>query len=43
MVALLAHFVLREVVTPMRWIGVVIICLGVVVVGQTPPRTTEPT
>ena len=43
MVALLAHFVLREVVTPMRWVGVVIICLGVVVVGQTPPRTTEPT
>jgi uncharacterized membrane protein len=43
MVALLAHFVLREVVTPMRWMGIVIICLGVVVVGQTPPRTTEPT
>jgi uncharacterized membrane protein len=43
MVALLAHFVLREVVTPMRWMGVLIICLGVVVVGQTPPRTTEPT
>jgi drug/metabolite transporter (DMT)-like permease len=43
MVALLAHFVLREVVTPMRWVGVVIICLGVVVVGHTPPRTTEPT
>jgi drug/metabolite transporter (DMT)-like permease len=43
MVALLAHFVLREVVTPMRWVGVLIICLGVVVVGQTPPRTTEPT
>jgi uncharacterized membrane protein len=43
MVALLAHFVLREVVTPMRWMGVVIICLGVVVVGHTPPRTTEPT
>jgi uncharacterized membrane protein len=42
MVALLAHFVLREVVTPMRWMGVVIICLGVVVVGHTPPRTTEP-
>ena len=43
MVALLAHFVLREVVTPMRWMGVMIICLGVVVVGHTPPRTTEPT
>jgi drug/metabolite transporter (DMT)-like permease len=42
MVALLAHFLLREVVTPMRWVGVAIICLGVLIVGHTPPRTTEP-
>ena len=42
MVALLAHFMLREVVTPMRWAGVILICVGVLVVGQTPPRTTEP-
>jgi len=41
-VALLAHFMLREVVTPMRWIGVLLICLGVLMVGHTPPRTTEP-
>jgi drug/metabolite transporter (DMT)-like permease len=41
MVALLAHFMLREVVTPMRCTGVLIICLGVLVVGHTPPRTTE--
>src|SRR5579863_4082080 len=41
-VALLAHFLLREVVTPLRWAGVTIICLGVLVVGNTPPRTTEP-
>lgn len=41
-VALLAHFLLREVVTPLRWAGVAIICLGVLVVGYTPPRTTEP-
>jgi hypothetical protein len=41
-VALLAHFLLREVVTPLRWAGVTIICLGVLVVGYTPPRTTEP-
>jgi drug/metabolite transporter (DMT)-like permease len=40
-VALLAHFLLREAVTPLRWIGVSVICLGVLVVGQTPPRTTE--
>ncbi len=42
MSALLAHFLLREVVTPLRWMGVLIICLGVLVVGYTPPRTTEP-
>jgi len=41
-VALLAHYMLREVVSPLRWLGLLIICLGVVVVGQTPPRTTEP-
>jgi uncharacterized membrane protein len=43
MVALLAHFLLREVVTPTRWMGVLLICLGVLVVGHTPPRTTLPT
>jgi uncharacterized membrane protein len=42
MVALLSHFMLREVVTPTRWLGVLIICVGVLVVGHTPPRTTEP-
>jgi EamA-like transporter family len=42
MVALLAHLILREVITPVRWIGVTIICLGVLIVGYTPPRTTEP-
>jgi uncharacterized membrane protein len=42
MVALLAHFMLREVVTSTRWMGVLLICVGVLVVGHTPPRTTEP-
>jgi drug/metabolite transporter (DMT)-like permease len=42
MVALLAHFMLREAVPPLRWIGVLFICLGVLVVGYTPPRTTQP-
>ena len=41
MVALLAHFLLREVISPLRWLGVLIICMGVLVVGYTPPRTTE--
>jgi drug/metabolite transporter (DMT)-like permease len=41
LIALLAHFVLHETVSPTRWAGVGLICLGVFVVGETPPRTTE--
>jgi drug/metabolite transporter (DMT)-like permease len=40
-IALLAYFVLHETITPTRWAGVALICLGVFVVGRTPPRTTE--
>lgn len=40
-VALLGYLVLRETVTATRWVGILIICLGVFVVGHTPPRTTE--
>jgi len=39
--ALLAHFLLKEFVSPTRWLGVIIICLGVFVVSATPPRTME--
>jgi drug/metabolite transporter (DMT)-like permease len=41
-VALLGHFALKEPISPTRWLGVVIICLGVLAVGNTHPRTTEP-
>ena len=41
-VALLGRFVLGETVTPLRWAGIAIVCLGVLIVGHTPPRTTEP-
>lgn len=41
MVALLGHFLLGEVVTPVRWAGVLIIAVGVLVVGHTPSRTSE--
>lgn len=41
-VALLSVFVLGESVSPLRWAGVFIICLGVFIVGRTHPRTTEP-
>ena len=40
-VALLGHFVLHETVNPLRWTGISLIFLGVLVVGHTPPRTTE--
>jgi hypothetical protein len=39
-VALLATLLLGEVVSPLRWVGIAIICLGVFVVGHTNPRTT---
>jgi uncharacterized membrane protein len=39
---MLAVLVLHEVVTPRRWIGVAMICLGVLLVGQTKPSTTSP-
>ena len=40
-VPLLGHFVLGESVTGMRWMGVALICLGVMFVGRTPPNTTK--
>jgi uncharacterized membrane protein len=38
---MLAIVVLHEVVSPKRWIGVVLICVGVLLVGQTKPNTTN--
>ena len=38
-VALLGYFMLGEPVSPLRWLGIAIICLGVLVVGQTNPRS----
>ncbi len=40
-VALLGYFLLGEVVSPLRWAGIAVICAGVFVVGRTHPRTTE--
>ena len=37
---LLAVVFLHEAVSPRRWLGVIFICLGVLLVGQTKPRTT---
>jgi uncharacterized membrane protein len=37
----LAVIFLHESVSPRRWLGVLLICVGVLLVGQTKPRTTE--
>jgi drug/metabolite transporter (DMT)-like permease len=40
-VALLGYFLLREEISLTRWIGVLVICLGVFIVGRTSPQTTK--
>jgi drug/metabolite transporter (DMT)-like permease len=39
--ALLGYFMLGEHVSPLRWLGIAVICLGVLVVGLTNPRSQE--
>lgn len=40
--ALMAWHLLGEYVSPVRWLGTIIICLGVAVVARTEQRTTKP-
>ncbi len=40
-VATLSYFLLGETVPPLRWAGILVICVGVFIVGHTHPRTTE--
>lgn len=40
-VAVLARYVLHETVTPLRWLGVIIVCSGVFIVGRTHVRSHE--
>jgi len=40
-VALLGHTFLGEAVSPTRWVGISLICLGVALVGRTPTNTRE--
>jgi hypothetical protein len=40
-VALLGRYALAESITPLRWVGIVVVCIGVLVIGYTPPRTTD--
>src|ERR1700738_4937580 len=41
LLTLMAVLFLHESVSPRRWVGVVLICVGVLLVDQTRPRTTE--
>lgn len=38
--ALFGYLILGEKVSPLRWMGIAIICAGVFIVGRTTPRTT---
>jgi drug/metabolite transporter (DMT)-like permease len=40
-VALLSICLIHEVIKPLQWAGVTVICLGVSIVGATAPRTTN--
>jgi hypothetical protein len=40
-ISILSYLLLGEMVSPLRWLGVTVICLGVFIVGRTPPSTTE--
>ncbi len=39
-ITILSYLVLGEVISPLRWLGVTVICLGVFIVGRTSPNTT---
>jgi drug/metabolite transporter (DMT)-like permease len=41
LIALAGHFVLHDRISPVRWIGIVVITLGVILAEETPARTTE--
>jgi drug/metabolite transporter (DMT)-like permease len=39
-ISVLSYFLLGEIISPLRWLGVTVICLGVLLVGRTSPSTT---
>jgi len=39
-ISVLSYFLLGEIISPLRWLGVTVICLGVFLVGRTSPSTT---
>ncbi len=40
-VAVLSYFLLGEIISPIRWLGVLFICAGVALVSGTEPRAAE--
>jgi drug/metabolite transporter (DMT)-like permease len=40
-ISILSYLLLGEIISPLRWLGVTVICLGVFIVGRTPPSTIE--
>jgi uncharacterized membrane protein len=42
LVPLLGYLFLHEQVSAARWIGIILIFLGVLLINRTPPRTTQP-
>jgi uncharacterized membrane protein len=40
-ISILSYLLLGEIISPLRWLGVSVICLGVFLVGRTAPSTTE--
>jgi drug/metabolite transporter (DMT)-like permease len=41
LIAIAGHFLLRERISPIHWVGIVMITLGVVLAEETPARTTN--
>jgi drug/metabolite transporter (DMT)-like permease len=39
-ITVLSYFLIGEIISPLRWLGVTVICLGVFLVGRTAPNTT---
>lgn len=39
-ISILSYLLLGEIVSPLRWLGVTVICLGVFLVSRTSPSTT---
>lgn len=42
-VAILSYLLLGESVSGLRWMGIAVICMGVLIVGRTSPSSTETT